>query len=191
MMFRCEWLKVPNDDDTYEALGVRWTEARWFSEAILLSAAALMFGGGAFMLLGGVPAGLLGVLAGVGLYFWAMYFPGRPREIVFWRDGRMETPLGLSTNFLWPGQKWLDHTGIKSIEIEQLVSGQGDDKSFYSHGVRIFYDCGEMNHVAKNLSPDQAHMLAVRLNQARLKIKDQMQRPGIPAHAPSERRVVD
>lgn len=190
MRFRCDWVKVANDDDAFEALGVRWTEARWFCEAVLLIGAALMFGGGAFMLLGGVAVGLLGILAGVGLYYVAMYFPGSPREIVFWQDGRMETPLGLSTNFLWPGNRWLDHLGIKSIEIEQLVTGQGDDKSVYSHGVRIFYECGEMNHVAKNLGPDQAHMLAVRLNRARLTMKDQMQRPETAAPA-NGRRVID
>jgi hypothetical protein len=162
MTFKCEWIQKWAEDETLEAVGLRWTEGRPFRESV-----CFIFGGSAFVL--GLGHALMRgqadfipiALGGAVLLAIAIFGPGRVREIVFWRDGRMETPLGLSTGFLWPGERWLHHTGIRSIETE-TISREG----MYTHGVRIFYEGGETNHVAKNLTPDAAHMVAVRLTTA-------------------------
>lgn len=161
MTFKCEWIQKWAEDDTLEAVGVRWTEYRPFVEtaSLVLGLPAIVMGVGAVF--SGHGGGLLFALGGAGLIGAMIYTSGRPREIVFWRDGRMETPLGLSTGNLRPGRRWLHHTGIKSIETERLP-GTGP----YTHGVRIFYEGGETSHVAQNLMPDDAHMVAVRLTTA-------------------------
>lgn len=191
MIFECKRVSIRNDDGTYDAAGVRWTEARWLCEHAMFAMGLVCFAVGLVLF---VSAGVV-YLALVWVSFMvivsAYQLPGRKREILFFQDGRMETPRGLSTNELYDGERWLDHTGIESIEIEQLEFPKERAPYAYTHGVRIFYADGEMSHVAKNLTADDAHMLAVRLNQARRRIKEQMQRPQLVGAAPIGRRTID
>lgn len=207
MRFKCQIVETRGEDDTLEGIGVRWTEPHKFTECVL----AMVGGLGFFVGLCGLGGGILAVgqqgageiiLFGVailvlasGVLWWAIVLPGRERELTFWRDGLMLTPLGLSTNFLWPGNRWLDHTGLRSIESEQLVFPKGDDKPTYTHGVRLFYASGDVNHIAKNLEPDDAHMLAVKLTQALKELRVSMATPllvGRPqASGESAGRVID
>jgi hypothetical protein len=124
-----------------------------------------------------VPIAVAGLFALAACLMWAeIHMPGRERELTFWRNGLAYAPLGLST---WP---WdhdrckSPHTDIKSIEAEQLVFPKhGEDPPpIYTHGVRIFMRNGEVVHIARNLEPDDAHMLAVRLTKARNELKNSM-----------------
>lgn len=190
MSFKCEWIQKWADDDTLEAVGLRWTEYRPFREGVCLVLGIPGIVLGLAFALGGHGAGLLFALGGAVLMYVMIAMPGRPREIVFWRDGRMETPLGLSTGYLRPGRRWLHHTGIRSVETEVLHK-----EGTYTHGVRIFYEGGETNHVAKNLMPDDAHMVAVRLSTALRHLRENMAQAARMGHprqmTRSEERVID
>lgn len=88
------------------------------------------------------------------------------REITFWYDGLMRAPLGLSTIKLKNNESQLPLASILSIEAEQLITPKGENPTIYTHGVRVCYRTGHMNHIAQDLAPDHAHMLAVCLTQA-------------------------
>lgn len=190
MTFKCEWIQKWAEDDTLEAVGLRWTEYRPFREGLCLILGIPGIVLGLAIGVGGHGAGFLLVLGGAALIYAMIFMPGRPREIVFWRDGRMETPLGLSTGNLRPGRRWLHHTGIRSVETERLP-GAGS----YTHGVRIFYEGGETSHVAKNLMPDDAHMVAVRLTTALKHLREHLAQSARTGHARqttrSKERVID
>jgi len=191
MTFKCERIERLAKDGTLEAVGIRWTEARPYCDAYgcVLGLCGVFLGIAGCLIRGSADTLIFAVL-GAGLVWMVVVIPGRSREIVFWRDGRMETELGLSTSFLRPGERWLYHTGIRSIETEQL-SRQGH----YTHGVRIFYEGGETNHVAQNLKPDHAHMVAVRLTMALRQLRENMAqaaRIGQPQRTTrSEEKVID
>lgn len=206
MRFSCEFVEEWNDD-TLEATGVRWTEPHKFIEGVLamVGGLGLFVGlcelGGGILAVGRQGAGEI-VLFGVavtavslGVLWRAIVFPGRAREIVFRRDGAMETPLGLSTGFLWPGERWLSHLGIHSIEWEQVAVSNEKNYEVYTHGVIIFYQSGDVNHVAKNLMPDDARKLAVMLSQARKRLKDSVVMPVLLGHENGDggqgRRVIE
>lgn len=202
MRFSCEFVENWRDDDTLEAVGVRWTEPHKFIEGVLamVGGAGLMPGiaslvGGALARSELVVFGVAVTVVSLAVLWWAIVFPGRAREIVFWRDGAMETPLGLSTGFLWPGERWLSHLGIHSIELEQVVFSKENNWEVYTHGVIIFYLSGDVNHVAKNLMPDDARKLAVMLSQARKRLKDSIVTPVLLGHETGDggqrRRVIE
>jgi hypothetical protein len=142
MMFDCEPVEA-SSDGRLNASGVRWTEARTFTEVFLMK-----LGHGVYM-----------------LGCWVSLF-GLGGALTFWRDGESSAPFGLSP---WPGHHnslaW-PHAQIVSIEAEQVVTPKGEDPTPYTHGVRIFWKGGRVAHVAQNLEPDDAHLLAVALTEA-------------------------
>lgn len=191
MIFNCERTSIRNDDGTYAAAGVWWTEARWLAEHVMFACGVALFVTGFLLIIVSGPVWCLAAGVGAAMLLQAYELPGRKRKIMFRANGRMETPWGLSTDSLAPGERWLDHTEIESIEIEQLSFPKDRAPYAYTHGVRIFYAGGEMNHIAKNLTADDAHMLAVRLNQARRTMKDQIQRPYLSGGIRRVRQMVD
>lgn len=207
MRFKCEVVEARGEDDALEGIGVRWTEAHTFIEGVLAAVGGLGFFVGLCGLGGGILAvgrpgagemilfGAAVLVAAMGVLWWSIVLPGRHRELSFWRDGAMLTPRGLSTNFLWPGQRWLEHTGLRSIESEQRVFPKGEERAVYTHGVRLFYASGDVNHIAKNLEPDDAHMLAVKLTQALKELRVSMATPLLAgrqqASGESAGRVID
>jgi len=186
MMFDCEPVEA-SSDGRLNASGVRWTEARTWTEAVLMKLGHAVYMLGCWVSLfglGGALAGLLppfvpllgGLLIGAawGMFRLTWRVPGRTRELTFWRDGESSAPFGLSP---WPAHHnslaW-PHAQIVSIEAEQVVTPKGEDPTPYTHGVRIFWKGGRVAHVAQNLEPDNAHMLAVALTEALVALREDM-----------------
>lgn len=186
MMFDCEPVEA-SGEGRLNASGVRWTEARTWTEAILMKLGHAVYMLGCWVSLFGLGGALLGVLppfvplvgglliaAAWGVFRLAWRVPGRKRELTFWRDGESSAPFGLSpwpvshNSLAWP------HAQIVSIEAEQVVTPKGEDPTTYTHGVRIFWKGGRVAHVAQNLEPDDAHMLAVRLTEALAALREDM-----------------
>jgi hypothetical protein len=184
MIFQCQTVRQDTPGGTIEGIGVRWTEARWIIEwACEYLAMGIMIAGGvsliaAFLGVGSNTIWLAALLFALGsVTLWLGFrVPGRRRELQFWADGVGLMPLGCSR---WPSHHdrlacsiW----GIQSIEAEQIDQTKPGQPAGYTHGVRIFYIDGEVAHVASNLEPDQAHMVAVRLTQALAQLRTEVGR---------------
>lgn len=182
MMFICEQQRAIADNGTLEGVGVVWSEPRWIVERIL-------FGIGVFTGLAGIAVGLVGLAtpeplfvaalgAGIVWVAWelmntAVELSGRERRLMFLRNRHTHAPKGLST---WRRRhRWMisAHYGVASVEAEALHPFKPNERD-YTHGVRLCLRSGEIVHVAKNLEPDQAHMLAVQLTTALAVLRDDM-----------------
>lgn len=187
MIFNCETVAAWGEDETLEAIGARWTEARTFSERALQKAGEVVFYAGFVVGAGGLFGAVAGVFPPVApvvgvLLVWAAYglmwlgwrVPGKARELTFWRDGTGFASFGLSTWHRDRDRLRHPHTDIVSIEAEQVVTPKGDDPTVYTHGVRMFFRSGEVSHIAQRMEPDDAHMLAVRLTQSLVQLRESM-----------------
>ena len=198
MIFECEMVEARGEDGALDGIGVRWTEARTLCEAAVhklaevtfLVAFFLGFGGFALAAAGGAPIviAVIVVVCLLGTLSWKLFMlgwrvPGRVREVTFWHDGIMRAPFGLSTANLKNNESQLPHAGIESIEAEQLIMPKGENPPTYTHGVRVCYGSGHINHIAQHLAPDQAHMLAVNLTQALAELRKE-----IPSLSPAGMR---
>ena len=66
------------------------------------------------------------------------------------------------------------HGEIANIEAEQVEAPKEEAAVNYTHGVRMIMRRGKVNHIAKNLEPDQAHEVAVRLTNALASLRNDM-----------------
>lgn len=184
MIEHCETIAARNaQGETVEA-GAEWNEARPMTEAAIhkigewtfyASDITFAIGIGA-SLLAGKPSlllpcgvGLFGLAWGLGRLGWRV--PGTVRALVFGVDGG----INLSNASAERRQRLrLPHSEIASIEAEQVVFPKGEDPTPYTHGVRIFFRNGQVVHIAKNIEPDHAHMIAVRLSQALSGLREEL-----------------
>lgn len=189
MIFKCEMVEARSEDGVLDGIGVRWTEARPLCEAAIhklaevtfLVAFFLGFGGVALAAAVGTPfvVAVIVVVCLLGTLSWKLFLlgwrvPGRVREVTFWHDGIMRAPFGLSTANLKNNESQLPLASIESIEAEQLIPPKGENCTIYTHGVRVFYGSGHINHIAQYLAPDHAHMLAVNLTQALAELRKEI-----------------
>lgn len=199
MEFSCEPTETRDESGRLEAIGVRWTEARLFSESAVHFVGGCLYFGGLAAIAGGLISflfknpnpGFIGLgLALLPLSFVACWLgwrvPGRDRELSFWPGGLIYAPFGFSTYGSECDRLKLPHTGVASIEAEQLVFPKGNEKPTYTHGVRIFFRNGQVAHIASRLEPDDAHMLAVLLTQALMTLREEV---ASVAHARASRRA--
>lgn len=198
MIFDCNIVEARGEDGALHGIGARWTETRTLCEAaihklaevVLLATFLIGFGGFTLAAAVGAPIAVvvIVVVCLLGALSWKLFMlgwrvPGRVREVTFWHDGIMRAPLGLSTANLKNNESQLPLASIESIEAEQLIMPKGDNPPTYTHGVRVCYGSGHINHIAQHLAPDQAHMLAVNLTQALAELRKE-----IPSLSPAGMR---
>lgn len=176
MIFRCTPLELfKADGKTVCGYGVEWSEPRKYAELSCLALGRLFVMASVISAWGtlvsidrtiGRKEALLvwGVvtLAAVGLclffYRRATTAKGKTQFIEFLNDGRIVS----AREGLWKAQV----ADIRSIEAEQGKQNKQDDVLPYTHGVRMVLRHGRVVHVAKDLEPDAATMLAVMLTEA-------------------------
>lgn len=171
MRFECDEFEVKGPRGQITAYGLEWSEARTWAERFVLSVAILFYNVSLFIgflvvptgfmagLKGGVPMalgaaaayGLTRVLRNIG---WGM--AGKPQSITFGLDGTISTSK--------EGKLNMRFADIRSIEWEQVREKSKNDFLPYTHGVRVITRRGYIMHLAKNLAPDQATQLSMRLN---------------------------
>ena len=201
MIFECEVVEERNADGQLDEIGVRWTEAKATAEMIVRKCGMGLGGGGSglfiiglFTLIAGLRISGVLLLAGIAAFvlgcvvcFMGVRMKGRTRWIVFSSDGVALTPWGLSGK--WRSDRLAqEHGEIENIGWEQLIQPKGEDPTPYTHGVRIVYKDGAIERVAKNLEPDNALMLSVRLSKARAKLQDELGGYGVSGAVTSGRR---
>lgn len=173
MIFECEEVEGTDKRGVVRARGVEWTEARVWTEWMLISVAMLFFGvgllGAIATVLGGlavggkfgVPAGMLTLAvfgAGYGLRHLQRTWEGKKANLLFSEEGWITSS--------WE-KNWVTTVAdIRSIEAVQLKPKEKDDVLEYTHGVRLIRRRGKPGILASNLQPDQAMELAVMLNEA-------------------------
>lgn len=183
MIFDCE---VTANKDGF---GVEWCEARANSEWLVLQVGKGAYYLGFFGLLAAIGAVAFGVsgavivlpvlLLGVGFGLaWIGYrLPAKQRAIYFSRGGAIRSPYGLFDGSHVQGA-WRTKLGdVANFEVEQVVQGKPDDDVNYTHGVRMVLRSGRVHHVAGNLEPDDAHMVAYCLSQARELVRFDVETP--------------
>lgn len=187
MIAHCESIEARNGEGELVEVGAEWNEARPMTEAAIhqvaewsfyLSLIVFVLGLGisikydAPSLLILASAGLFGLAKGL---FWVGWrVPGEMRDLRFATDGAIIVPLGLSATSVRGDRLRLSHAEIASIEAEQVVFPKGEDPTCYTHGVRMFFRSGQVVHIARDIEPDHAHMLAVRLSQALVGLREEM-----------------
>ncbi len=205
MILKSEFGVSRNEAGEIEQVWVTWTEAKVFAEAAMdkLGEWALKLGFAAASV-GSVyalaidaerllPRAIISSVLLFGLFWWLAWHrwrvPGQPRTLIFHRDGSTTIPWGLSTASARLRSLSTPHSQIVSIEAEQVVFPKGDDSTTYTHGVRLVYGNGHIDHIAKNLEPDDAHLIAVRLTQALMELREEMANEATPmTFAPPQRR---
>lgn len=190
MILNSECAALRNEAGEIEESWVTWTEAREFSEAVIdkFSEWALLAAFGAASV-GSVYASAIGaerllpgaivssiLLFGLGWYLMRLRWrvPGHARVLSFHRNGGILLPWGLSPMRSSRDRLSLPHTQIASIEAEQVVFPKGDDATVYTHGVRLVFRQGQIAHIAQRLHADHAHLIAVRLTQALIELREEM-----------------
>lgn len=191
MIFVCEDTERKDQHGRLDACGVNWTEARVWAEWV-----TIMVGGGVFGV--GIVGGVIGLVVmllglspllffiacgvvggGVGLMWWGWRLHGTEHHLAFASDGKSLTPWRLSTGTHYKDKLTRSHSLIESIESEQLKERKKDDNlGVYTHGVIIFYTDGGIERIARNLETESAHMLAVRLNLALVKMRAELSATG-------------
>ncbi len=188
-MFACNRIEKRRADGRLARVGVEWTENRQGLDNVIFGLALLSFMIGVlvlflltpmvFLATPSVPARL--VSAGVGLvlmssFYWSVRISvrGRPRQLVFERDGRMLAPLGFDTYADWC--KSIDGTiaDIASIEARNLAEKHRSDNTIHTHGVVLSKWNGDLAYVARNLLPEEAHKVSVQLNLALKNLRDDL-----------------
>lgn len=178
MIFEPVELESTDRNGGVTARGVEWTEARVWTEWMLISAASFFFGvgliAGIAMVLGGlavggkigVPVGALTLAAfgaAYGLRYLQRTWEGKKSSMSFGVNGRITSS--------WE-KNWVTTVAdIRSIEAVQLKAKEKDDALEYTHGVRLVRRRGKPGVLASNLEPDQAMELAVMLNEALESVK--------------------
>ena len=187
MIAHCESIEARTGQGELIEAGVEWNEAQPLTEAAIhkvgewsfyLSLMVFVLGLG-MSAISGTPSLL--ILAGVALFglakglFWVGWrVPGEMRDLRFNSDGAIVVPLGLSATSVRGDRLRISHAEIASIEAEQVVFPKGENPTCYTHGVRMFFRSGQVVHIAKDIEPDHAHMLAVRLSQALVGLREEM-----------------
>ncbi len=187
MIAHCESIEARTGEGELIEAGVEWNEAQPLTEAAILkvgewtfylSLMVFVLGLGMSAINGALP---LLIVAGVALWglakglFWCGWrVPGEMRDLRFATDGAIIVPLGLSATSVRGDRLRLSHAEIASIEAEQVVFPKGEDPTAYTHGVRMFFRSGEVVHIARDIEPDHAHMIAVRLSQALLGLREEI-----------------
>lgn len=181
-MFTCNRIEKRTADRRIARVGVEWTENRERADNLIfaLMLLSVMAGGVVlFIVTGFVKAKL--VSAGIGLLlmsapFWAVRInvKGKPRQLVFERDGRMLAPLGFQTYANWC--KSIDGTiaDIVSIETRNLAERANGNGSIHTYSVVLAKRDGTIVYVARHLLPDEAHKVAVQLNIALKDLRDDL-----------------
>jgi hypothetical protein len=195
MIFACETVRQHDASGETEAVGVRWTEVREYAEnaldfcAIVAFIAAVACLSGLFYPATRIAAVIASpILAVIGLRILkaSVLCPGKRRELMFMPDGLGLMRFGCS---LWPSdfdRLALPHFEIKSIEAWRVPRASGK----FVHGVKIYYRGGEVAEVASRLSPDQAHMVAVKLTQALAELRPEMAST-LSGHVSGKKRTVE
>lgn len=183
MRFDCTPVEARDASGQLEAAGVRWTECRVFIEGTVSVLGAFCLCGG-FMSFSAMLMvedkrmpfylGLALLAACYATVRWEWMVPGRRRELTFRRDGSILAHYGMAQYPAHFDRVTGHQADIGSIEAEQVVFPKGDQGNVYTHGVRIFFRGGQVAHMAKHLEPDAAHMLAVRLTQALVALREDM-----------------
>jgi hypothetical protein len=130
--------------------------------------------------------------------FWAhrVSIPGKPRRLLFKRDGSMPAPLGLRAYGARHKCVSGHHADIVSIEAKRSdVTAEAQNFNF-SYRVVLYKRSGDMTYVASCLQPDEAHKVAVQLTQALRALHDEManehRRRGAQRHGtPATRVLID
>lgn len=177
MNFVCEPETRVNEAGQIETFKVTWTEARELTECFVETTGDnLAYAGPSVFGLSFIPAiafqmgdfvfwgAVIMVLCMGGAYCLWRRLPrmsGVERVLIFRRDGKMRAPLGLSAGRFPNGESRLPHNGITSVEARPMVLTGEAAKTRYNYGVVAFYRSGQLNQLAENLMPDQAHLLAV------------------------------
>lgn len=190
MRFLCEPETGRNGNGEIAWVKVRWSEAREITEWAIEGTGDNLayFGLGvfgfsllpavAFQMPGFVVAGAAIMVVALSLACWLWWrlprMRGRERALVFLRNGKLRAPLSLSAGAFPGGESRLPHLGIKSIEARPLVLTGEAAKTRYTHGVVAFYASGQMNQLAEQLMPDQAHLLAVVLMAGLNELRDDL-----------------
>lgn len=176
MIFQCETRTDMGRSGEVSMIAVHWTEARRGFELMLHVSGILSLCAGAGSTLIGIGQSADYVILGVLLLalslfaFWqSIVLAGRSRIMQLHRDGTIVTPLGMAdwpkhTNWGWK------HGQFMRVEKEQLEQptpqSSANDRGSYLFGVRVYMRGGAIFCIARYLDPDEAHMVAVRLNEA-------------------------
>lgn len=201
MIFECEVVEERDAQGQLDEIGVRWTEAKATAEMIVHKCGVSLVSGGVGSILVGLLAlmawermagvlflaGLAAIFVGCVVCFMGAFMKGRTRWIVFSSNGAALTPWGLSGK--WRVDRLSqEHGEIENIEWEQLIHPKGEDPTRYTHGVTVVYRDGSIERVAKNLEPDDARTLSVRLQKARAKLRSELGGYGVSGTVTSGRR---
>jgi xanthosine utilization system XapX-like protein len=179
MIFTCKTVEERDRAGNLTMSGVEWGEARATLEGAMHDTGIVMLAVGLyFIFMGSGPEkavmAVLGIVAAIAgpamVWYVRRHMEATPRSICFFRDGSIRSPLGLvsvARDATWQ----YSHTQIASIEAERVVSPNPNGENKYTHGVRIILRDGFVGHIAINLEPDQAHMVAVRLSNVLLLVR--------------------
>lgn len=174
MKYRCTPLELYNKNRTsVVGYGVEWNEPKLFVEAVMRFVAKALFLVAAFLAYCAFVFGMdVGAGASVPLMFGAggcialgvfilrlsKNGPGKLHAMEFHKDGRIHAS--------WEGEWKILVADIRSVEVEQLSQPRQDALQNYTHGVRMLTRRGRVLHVARNIEPDHAIMIAVMMNDA-------------------------
>ncbi len=179
-MFECKRIEERNQAGNLVAVGVEWTEHKeWFDTLMALAMFLCLLVGLFTMFLVSpfvkqwwfsVGIGLALVVLGFSLF--SVEIPGRPRQLLFYRDGRMLAPLGFAA-YAARYKSMSGHLAdVVSIEARQTASTHDATKTAYTHGVVLFKRGGDVTYIAKHLHPDAAHKVAVQLTLALTELRE-------------------
>lgn len=194
MRFECGQYNPNDKRSSSGSVAIWWTEAQAGTEWFVMMLGEWTYYASMFFLFVGIiitgvykippimPA--IGVvLFGVayGLSWCAWRISGDVREVRFERDGTLSAPYGLST-WGWRYRRMnAPHSEINGFEWEQLYQPKQDEFAPYTHGVVAILKDGSVCRLAKNLEPENARQLVVKLTHG---LAEQRVKEGIAAGGP-------
>ncbi len=182
-MFDVGTIEEWSDDGQLTAIGVEWSECREHLRKFVFGCMMVSIIAGTittFLISAFVQQRWLSVVIGLVMMTPIVFFdrlsllPGRPRVLIFYRDGAIEAPLGFSAYAARYRHVSGSIAGISTMEAMQTASRLEAGETPYNHGVVLTKFDGDLVHVAGHLLPNHAHKLAVQLTLALARLREDM-----------------
>lgn len=179
-MFEIHRIEERSPDDRLQCVGVEWTESREGMRKLIFALMILSVVAGtliAFLFAAFVRPWWACMAIGLAMmspvfFLERLSLPGRPRQFLFYRDGRMEAPLGFQAYSARYTSVPGHHSDVVSIEALQTASNLEARETPYSSGVAMYLRDGDVAYLAGRLHRDQARKLAVQLTMTLKRLTD-------------------